>query len=109
MKIQTILAAPLVLLALGSITACGDGSRATATATERPQTQPARVTCLSGGQLFFDDYVNIQYYSDGAIKYFDKSGRSMRVGGDCLTEFGVTAPEGWSPILPGRAPSEPAT
>lgn len=106
MKIQTILAAPLVLLALGSIAACGDGSRATAQ-SEQPQTH-VRVTCLSGGEVSSDDYGVLVSYGYSTVTYVSSTtGTQFYAAGECLTEFGVTAPEGWTPVLPGRTPAEP--
>ncbi|WP_298848877.1 hypothetical protein [uncultured Salinicola sp.] len=112
MNIRSIIAAPLVLLALGSIVACGDGSSATAgRGYEDDRVGNLRVTCVSEGEVVFDDYGTIK----GSVWsytefYFTSLTTNTRISmnADCFVEENVDVPAEWTPVIPGRTFDDPS-
>lgn len=65
----------------------------------------ARVTCYSGGVMIADDFstgkVANAGNSDGYEFRSKTTERLVQFSGDCVVDYGVTAPSGWEPTLPG--------
>lgn len=96
-KINIIGAALLVAATLG-VAACTDAERAKLGGFG----DPARVTCYSGGTVFFDDYstgkVNNSENSDGYYFMSEASGRLVEISGDCVLDYNAKKPAGFKTI-----------
>lgn len=113
MNIKSIILAPLVILALGTVVACGDGRHAAAAQNEEPPILGyARITCVSAGEVYIDDYGSYSTFGfgDSSFRYTSTTLESdFHVYGDCVIEKDAYAPAGWTPIIPGRSFEELAT
>jgi hypothetical protein len=93
-KIMGVLAVAAVLSAV----ACTDGQYARLTSLG----QSGRVTCYSGGRVFFDDYstgkIADAEHSDGYYFVSTTTRRLVHVSGQCLVDYGVDKPADFKAI-----------
>lgn len=72
-----------------------------------------RITCYSGGRIFFDDFSSGKIAnatnSDGYEFMSKTTGRLMQVSGECVVDYGSKVPAGWTATLPGMVTTNPVT